>query len=338
MNNRRRGGKSTVQLRPATRVDLRSYIRFQLEQLSVKNAAYEFERLAFELARLRIASNLLPATGPVQGGGDQGRDFESYHSYLKSSPLKNTSFAAPIQDGIIVGACSLEKSIASKIKRDLKTIFGSGERPTHVAYFCARDVSVAPRHKLKEHCTEQYQATLDIFDGQALADMLADPDAAWIAEQYLEIPADTWPVSSLDDKYIEARDRWLTNNMTPQNYADFLSVKQGLRTATVEDDAKPDISRWIQVMGSFLHESVPNRLKQKARYEIAVGELRGKGSLDPALPLVAVFFRELSANRRLRNSSMLRCSLSIAGARRHTVMHLFPRKRREPSSSSWIVF
>ena len=68
-----------------TRAELRSYIRFQLEQLSVKNAAHEFERLAFELARLRVASNLLPATGPVQAGGDQGRDFESYRFDLDRS-------------------------------------------------------------------------------------------------------------------------------------------------------------------------------------------------------------------------------------------------------------
>lgn len=296
MNNRPHGGKRAVQIRPGTRVELRSYIRFQLEQLLVKNAAHEFERLAFELARLRIASNVMPATGPVQGGGDQGRDFESYRSYLGHSPLKNTAFAAPVQDGFLVGACSLEQSIVSKIKRDLKTIFGIGERPTHVAYFCARDVSVASRHKLKVHCTEQYQATLDIFDGQAIADMLADPDAAWIAEEYLEIPADTFPVASQDDQYLEARDRWLTNNAVPLNYADFLSVKRGLRTATYEDEAKPNISGWLKAMGSFLHDTVPDRLKQRARYEIAVGELRGKGSLDPALSLVDDFFQALSAD------------------------------------------
>lgn len=112
---------------------------------------------------------------------------------------------------------------------------------------------------------------MDIFDGQALADMLADPDAAWIAEQYLEIPADAWPVSSLDEEYTAARDRWLVNDAAPQNYADFLSIKRGLRTATYEDEAKPDISRWLKAMGCFLHDGVPDRLKQKVRYEVAVG-------------------------------------------------------------------
>ena len=51
-------------------------IRFGLNQLSPKNAHHTFERLCFELTKRRICSNVLPATGPVSAGGDQGRDFE----------------------------------------------------------------------------------------------------------------------------------------------------------------------------------------------------------------------------------------------------------------------
>ena len=199
-----------------------------------------------------------------------------------------------------------------------------------------QDVSVASRHKLKKHCTEQYQATLDIFDGQGIADMLADRDTAWIAEQYLEIPADAWPVSLVNDKYNPlARDRWLTNNTTPHNYADFLTIKQGSRPATFHGEAKPDISQWIKAMRHFLNDSAPDRLKQRARYEIAVAELRGKGSLDPALLLVADFFDQLSANRRLRNSSMPLCSPSIAGAPQHVARDRCPKRRQlKPGSSN----
>ena len=64
-----------------------------------------FERLAFELARLRVASNLLPATGPVQAGGDQGRDFESYRFYLDRSSLKGRAFrCADFKVALVVGA------------------------------------------------------------------------------------------------------------------------------------------------------------------------------------------------------------------------------------------
>ena len=134
---------------PSKRTELRPYIRFQLAQLSAHNAEHDFEHLAFDLARVRVASNLLPATGPVQSGGDQGRDFESYRTYLAKSSLAGSSFAALATEGIIAGACTIDKKIVRKIKSDLRTIFASGERPTHVAYFCEPDLAVAKRHILK---------------------------------------------------------------------------------------------------------------------------------------------------------------------------------------------
>jgi hypothetical protein len=118
------------------RNDLRDYIRFQLSQLLTQNAAHTFERLAFDLARSRIASNLLPATGPVQAGGDQGRDFESFHTYLAKSPLATSSFVALASENIIVGAVTLNKQITTKIKADLKPIFGTGTEPDQILYFC----------------------------------------------------------------------------------------------------------------------------------------------------------------------------------------------------------
>jgi hypothetical protein len=279
------------------RIDLKRYIRFQLSQLSARNGEHEFEHLAFELARARVSPNLLPATGPVQAGGDQGRDFESYRTYLSKSPLTRSTFASLVSDGIIVGACTLDKKIVRKIKSDLCTIFGSGERPSRVAYFCEPDLPIAKRHMLQAYCRDSYQATLDIFDGQAISDMLADRDTSWIADNYLEIPSDLWPDTSLDDQYCSSRDRWVTQKDTVGNYADFLDIKRGLRTATFEDEAKLDLGGWIEAMRGFLADGVPVRLVQKARYEIAVAELRGRGSLDPAVPLVRTFLDAVSSGR-----------------------------------------
>jgi hypothetical protein len=278
------------------RVEIKSYVRFQLAQLSAKNAEHEFERLTFELARLRISPNLLPATGPVQAGGDQGCDFESYRTYLAHSPIGNSAFLAP--DRLIVGACTLNKKIERKMKSDLGTIFGHGQRPSHVAYFCEPDLAVAKRHALQEYCQNEHNASLDIFDGQAIADMLSDRDSLWIAEQFLDLPADAWPTpSALDEQYTSLRERWLFRGEIPHNYADFLDIKEGLRTATGEAHAKPDLDRWIDAMRLFLAEVVPSRLKQKARYEIAVAELKGRASLDPALPLIQAFFDTVSPDR-----------------------------------------
>jgi hypothetical protein len=48
-------------------------IRFALSKLSSQNAHHEFEHLCRHIAKRRIASNVIPATGPVAAGGDQGR-------------------------------------------------------------------------------------------------------------------------------------------------------------------------------------------------------------------------------------------------------------------------
>jgi hypothetical protein len=279
------------------RVELKSYIRFQLSQLSARNAEHEFENLVFELARLRVVPNLLPATGPVQAGGDQGRDFESFRTYLTLSPLGTSAFATISSKDVVVGACTLDKQIVQKIKKDLRTSFGSGVRPSHVAYFCEPDVPVAKRHAPQQHCQETYGGSLEIFDGQALADLLSDRDTFWVAKQFLSVPADAWPEEPVDAHYASLRAKWIGTEAKPENYADFLDIKQGLRAATFEEEAKPDIIGWLKAMSLFLTGGVPDRLAQKARYEITVAELRGRGSLDPALPLIEQFFEGLSPDR-----------------------------------------
>ncbi|MFA6072015.1 MAG: hypothetical protein WC810_25860, partial [Janthinobacterium sp.] len=58
-----------------TKLELTTLIRFGIQQLSARNGQMEFEHICRQFARSRIHLNILPATGPVQSGGDQGRDF-----------------------------------------------------------------------------------------------------------------------------------------------------------------------------------------------------------------------------------------------------------------------
>lgn len=53
-------------------------IRFALSELSAENAHHDFEHLCRHLTRRKICPNIIPSTGPVSGGGDQGADFETY--------------------------------------------------------------------------------------------------------------------------------------------------------------------------------------------------------------------------------------------------------------------
>src|SRR5260370_7664823 len=99
-----------------------SHIRFGIDQLSARNAHHEFEHLCRHLTRLRICSNVLPATGPVGAGGDQGRDFETFRTYLRDSPIGDSTFVGLVSDKPIAFACSLKKQIDTKIKSHVATI------------------------------------------------------------------------------------------------------------------------------------------------------------------------------------------------------------------------
>lgn len=71
-------------------------IRFQLEQLSAKNAHHDFEHLCRHMTRARICTNILPATGPVSAGGDQCRDFETFRTYLGTTSIADSTFIKPV--------------------------------------------------------------------------------------------------------------------------------------------------------------------------------------------------------------------------------------------------
>src|SRR5919112_3940241 len=93
---------------------IRSQIRFHLAELSARNEHHGFERLCSEVVRERICRNVVPATGPVSAGGDQGRDLETFKTYLEASPLRDSTFLGMASDGILVFACSTEKEPAGR--------------------------------------------------------------------------------------------------------------------------------------------------------------------------------------------------------------------------------
>jgi hypothetical protein len=102
-------------------------IRYAIEQLSVTNGAHRFDALCWHFARQRVASNILPATGPVAGGGDQARDFETFHSYLREELGETGGFAGRVSEGPIAFACTLQRdNVSTKIRTDVATIMAVG--------------------------------------------------------------------------------------------------------------------------------------------------------------------------------------------------------------------
>jgi len=269
----------------ATLDQLASQIRFQLEQLSERNGHHEFENLCRWLARKRICSNILPATGPVSAFGDQGRDFETFRTYLLQSPIAESSFIGLVSEGPIAFACTLtkDKDIESKIKSDTEMIMGSGTPVVDIHYFCTADVTVGLRHrKLQEWAKEVHKIRLEIHDAQAISEYLTDPDIFWIAERFLNIPAEIYPTpppKNGEQWYFKSLETRKQAEDPPSNYADFSEIKAAIRHATFTDSVKKDLPFWIGQMESLIASTSFDALKRKATYEIAVASLRGLGSM-----------------------------------------------------------
>ncbi len=278
--------------------ELTSYIRFQLSQLRVQNKHHDFEHLARHLARLRICENILPGTGPVSAGGDQGRDFESYRTYLNSTPIATSTFLARATDKKLVFACSLQQDIVPKIRADVSIICG-GQQPHGVDgifYFCEADLAVAKRHQLQQWCRQEFRTDLEILDGQAIAEQLTGLDVFWIAEQYLEVDSELYPRpdrrTSIYDQY---KEHWLTSDATPWSYSDFFQIKYGLRVATFNEEDKPDLRRWIRKMEIYLGKMHPLDLQRRAAYEVCVATLRGLNNLTERRELVEQYLSDIPA-------------------------------------------
>ncbi|WP_430427944.1 hypothetical protein [Parasphingorhabdus sp.] len=271
---------------------LTSIIRFHLSDLGARNAHHEFEHLARHTARARIASNILPATGPVSSGGDQSRDFETFDTKHAAPGPPGSRFAAHSTGSRkIVFACSLQKTIATKIRKDVRALAEQGGID-EVAYFCEANLPIAKRLKLIDEATAK-GLTLQIFDGNAIAEWLTEPDIFWIAQEYLHLPSEVAPAGKLEQGYLKHRDLWRTRAPIPINRNDFLEIKSGLRKATFDDSARADLGLWLDKMAAFLDEPAPRNLVRNAMYEIAVANLRGKGDLNPITHLVADYYSDV---------------------------------------------
>jgi hypothetical protein len=128
--------------------------------------------------------HFLPATGPVGAGGDQGRDFETFRTYVGGT----SNDGSPSRQ--LVGVCSLQTSgLATKIKNDLFKV-AAGARVDVVYFFCEADIDVSTRHGLIGFARDQYNLDLEIFDGTALAMQLAAPELFSATARILGLPYD----------------------------------------------------------------------------------------------------------------------------------------------------
>ena len=299
-------GKSTPRRRA-----LIAQLLFQLDQLSATNSHHEFEHICRHLARETITPNILPATGPVTAGGDEGRDFETFTSFIRRVETRSSLFRGIGESKPLVFACSItdRSRIKAKVRDDLAKICAR-EAPYLVYFFSNQNIPVAARLELARECVDTYGCRLEILDAQAMAEQFTDPALFWIAEEYLHIPTDLLPEPQAAPKsaYADTRRRWLEETQTPYTFADFVSVKYGLRAATVEPQYKADLTRWLAVMEQFIAPEQSESLVRRAKYELCVATLRGLHDLRPREPMVHEYLADWGRWTRpaeLRDSALL---------------------------------
>jgi hypothetical protein len=252
--------------------------------------------------------NLQEATGPVSAGGDQGRDFESYKTYLAGS-LGSGAFVAKASDDLIVGACTLNKDTLSKIAADLETICsGYLACPNRVLYFCEQDIPIAKRHRAQMACRGKYGAELAIYDGTWIANELTASDTFWLAQRFLSVSSEFSPPREFDEHYDALQTKWIIDGSLPESFGDFLAIRDGLRTSVRVDGARQDLDQWLELIRPFTQLREPRWLVQRARYEVCLAEMRGHHTLEPVIDLWRAFLAHVShttAAEELSNAVVL---------------------------------
>ncbi|MCK6527212.1 hypothetical protein L6R50_06480 [Myxococcota bacterium] len=173
--------------------EIAKFIQYRLGMLGEENAHHRFEELCFRVARATVASHLLPPTGPVSAGGDQGRDFESFRIEGAGGNATRIFTRWVTTTDTLVFACTTQKGsdadLARKVKHDVATACAREPKPT-VVYFYAASVTLAPatRHDLQDWARTDHGLSLEIVDQRAIAELLADPANRWLAQHYLSVP------------------------------------------------------------------------------------------------------------------------------------------------------
>lgn len=279
-------------------------IRFHLETIGETNAHHDFERLCMGLARRRIASNILPATGPVSAGGDQGRDAESHWTNLPVELPGSSVFVALASAEPVVLACTTQKkSVASKIQKDIRTICGAGTPVSRIIYFTVTPVAVARRHQLQAKAKKDHKVVLDIWDASAIAEHLADEDLFYLAVSHLKVPssfapAPAPPSAALPQWYVEARDRRRLGGSSHPSLGELMDLRTLLRHATFNKDARSDLPDLIADARRLMDSAEDYEIVLRCRYEAVVATYRGLGEMAPVDDLARLFMDEVLASTK----------------------------------------
>jgi hypothetical protein len=311
-------------------------VRFALHQLSAENGSFKFEALARRLARQTVSRNLLPATGPVQSGGDQGRDAETYRTELPGQVQRIGREHGLVEGVGIAVACTLQKvDVLVKFASDIASIVQSGTPVGFIAAYCEADVPIARRHEFRDAMQTTHGVHVEVFDGTAIAELLAERSLFWIAREFLDFSIDAFPEDDLvarPDWYESDLARWQTVDSSTGSFGDLTDLTGCVRCAMSHEDGREDLEFWMSKLEPFTANAVYPRLRNLARYEFCLAQLRGFRDMRPVDPMVTDFIEgalESGDSAALNDAATLAaytCGAVVQGVTSHT-----PRE-----ADSWI--
>lgn len=269
---------------------LRRLITFALEELGARNGQYDFEQLCQEVVRARIAANIITATGPVNAAGDQGRDAETYETSLHRALGPHSPFLAMVSDEPTGFCMTIQKEgLRGKFLGDARKITANGATVGRIYALCTERVAVGVRHAYEKAIAKEVRVVVTILDGAWIAEQLSEPDLFWIAERYLDLPAEIRPEPALapafdgglPEGYVETRTRWQRRTDPPTTRGDFYDLRRALRFAKEPGQGRPDLPFWLHRMSQLL-ETDDDELVLRVRYELAVANIIGLRDLTAA--------------------------------------------------------
>ncbi len=274
-------------------------VRYALFHLSAHNAHHEFEQLCRHLTQQFICTNILPATGPVSAGGDQGRDFETFRTYLREELGPHGAFLGLVSEGTIAFICTIQATdLLGKLKQDIKTVCDSGHPVHEIRAFTLESVTVGTRHKLETESQKSYGIRLEFHDAESIANLLATPEGFWIAERFLSIPAEIRPETDTVNSehsadHLNRRQRWREKSFSNHTLGEFVDLKTGLRHSVYYKEARGELPFWIGHIRQFLAiPELPVHIQQRARYELVVATFRGTNTFQPVEDVARAYLNE----------------------------------------------
>ena len=280
-------------------VEVAAQVRFALSLLPDRNAHHAFEDVCRHLTEQFICSNVLPATGPVSAGGDQGRDFETFRTYLREELGPHGGFLGLVSKGPIAFICTTQSDkLKAKLSTDIQKVCASGHPVQAIHAFTLESVPVGDRHNLETETRELHGVDLHLHDAESIATRLAKPEGFWIAEQFLSLPAAIAPDPTpndrgLSDEYLERRHRWRERRVPNPTLGDLVDLRTGLRHATFRPEARADLPFWLGLARTLLAMSgLSPHIQQRARYDLVVATLRGTGEFKTVEDVARAYFEE----------------------------------------------